>query len=170
MRKVKCLYCEEQFSREQEEFVQVGKRYAHKECFERNLLQKSKEEKYKTLLEEYIVKLYGQILPLHRKQIKTLIDNGYDHSTIYKTLFYFYDIKGNTTEKSRGIGIVPYVVGDARAHYMKMNSLKKDAENLNSKTLDTNDIVVRIKSPQAVRKTVKLVDFDLLEGEVLNDK
>ena len=44
-RKVKCLFCGEQFDRDNVEFVQVKNRYAHKECFDKAEASKSQEEK-----------------------------------------------------------------------------------------------------------------------------
>ena len=47
-RKVKCLFCGEQFDRDSVEFVQVKNRYAHKECFDKALSTlPQKEEKRK---------------------------------------------------------------------------------------------------------------------------
>lgn len=165
-RKVKCLYCEEYFSRDNEDYVQVGKRYAHKKCSEEYISQKSQEEKDKETLESYIVQLFGQLLPFHRKQIKVLIENGYTYSAIYKTLYYFYGIKGNSTEKSKGIGIVPYVVLDARDYFTKKAQLESQANTIESN--GTKDVVVRIVSPKAKTRK-KLIDLDLLEGENANE-
>ena len=48
-RKVKCLFCGEQFDRDNVEFVQVKNRYAHKECFDKAEANKSQEENLNAL-------------------------------------------------------------------------------------------------------------------------
>lgn len=161
---VKCLFCGESFDRNSIKCEKIGNRYAHSVCYEKNKVEHAENEKWRILLEEYIVKLYGQILPLHRKQIKTLLDARLNYSTIYKTLYYFYDIQKNTTEKSVGIGIVPYAINDARAYYKTLAETEERAKRLNSISTDTINRTVHIKSPKTKRKGLKIVDLDFWEG------
>lgn len=165
-RKVKCLYCEEYFDKEKEEHVKVGNRYAHQECSQVHLLQKAQEQRDKQVLDDYIIKLYGQILPFHRKQIKELLAMGFTHASIYKTLFYFYDVKGNSKDKSKGLGIAPYVAGEAKDYYIRKEQIEKQAQGMQK--VNSTDRVVRIHSPKVVRR-VRVVDLDVLEGEIMND-
>ena len=60
MRKCKCVYCKGEFDRDKLPYVQVANlRYAHKECAERNQIQKSQLEVEYDNLVNYIEKLFG---------------------------------------------------------------------------------------------------------------
>jgi hypothetical protein len=62
------------------------------------------------------------ITPRIRTQIKNYLTNyNYTYSGILKALKYFYEIKGNSTEKANeGIGIVPYCYQDAYNYYFSI--------------------------------------------------
>lgn len=149
---LKCLYCGEQFDANEVEFTQINsRRYAHKKCYEKNQEQIKKIEKDKKALDEYIKNLFGyDSIPTRvRKQIKdyTTIDK-YTYSGILKTLKYFYEVKGNTTEKANGgIGIVEYIYRDAEKYWRSI----WEAQELNKKktreevAIPTKEI--RIKPP-----------------------
>ena len=112
---VKCFYCGESFDANSTPFVMVNsRRYAHKSC---------KQEKDKRVLEEYIKELFGytSIPPRVSKQIQNYVhdlEHHYTYSGIYKTLKYFFEVKGNSIEKANGgIGIVPYVYQEAFTYW-----------------------------------------------------
>ena len=73
----------------------------------------SKRSKDKEELNEYIKKLFkiDYVDARIQKQIKQYVEEyHYSYSGIRKALIYFFEIKGNSIEKSNGgIGIVPYV-------------------------------------------------------------
>ena len=88
-RKVKCLFCGEQFDRDSVEFVQVKNRYAHKECFDKAEASKSQEEKDLKELEEYIMKMFNEtfVNARIRQQIKRMREQyNYSYSGILKSL------------------------------------------------------------------------------------
>ena len=116
---VKCPYCNKEFDTIQEEFVQLGRRYAHKSCFDNAggaspYKKDSKLIKKKAAgaadsdlkeLKEYINELYGNSAnwAMITKQIKTFQkEYNYTYSGMLKTLKYFYEIKGGSKEKSNG--------------------------------------------------------------------
>ena len=95
-RKVKCLFCGEQFDRDNVEFVQVKNRYAHKECFDKAEANKSQEEKDLKELEEYIMKMFNEtfVNARIRQQIKRMREQyNYSYSGILKSLIYFFEIR-----------------------------------------------------------------------------
>jgi hypothetical protein len=102
---VKCPYCGQSFQRETTEFVQLGRRYAHKECVDmvkqiHDYMQHKLGEGYsKTKVET---------------QIKNFVSKeGMSIDSIYKTLIYWYDVKKSSTDQANGgIGIVPYVYSE----------------------------------------------------------
>ena len=109
---VKCFYCGEIFDASTTPYVKPNsRRYAHKTCAQTAEENKTQEEKDRQLLENYIKKLFGIncISPKIKKQIETFRkDNNYSYTGMYKTLKYFFEIKGNSIEKANGgIGIVP---------------------------------------------------------------
>ena len=106
---VKCLYCSESFDANEEPYAKINRRYAHQHCAEEHENSKSQEEKDREKLEEYIKQLLQleYITPRIRTQIKNYLTNyNYTYSGILKALKYFYEIKGDSTEKANeGIGM-----------------------------------------------------------------
>ncbi len=125
---VKCPVCNEYFQRETTPFEHYKNRYYHKSCFEsKNEMDQNKEK-----LIKYIERL------LHKKadykiknQLQLYSDKGFTYEDIYNALYYFFEIRNNSTAKANGgIGIVPYVIDEAREYF----------ENKKDKVLSTNNI------------------------------
>lgn len=152
---VKCKYCNISFSREKEEFVQEGRRYSHKKCYENHLANQTQEEKDKDNFYRYVKQLFGQYnyLVVSRMAEKYIQENGYTYSGMTKTLYYFYEIKRNPIEKAKGnIAIIPYVYEEAKQYFMNIakaqqaNAGKQVSRNMNPVK------VVHITSPQPEKK------------------
>lgn len=111
-------------------------RYAHTNCEhpeyqpeyleklaseKKSIEQAQQEEEDKKKLEKYIMELFQveYLNPRIRKQINQYINEyKYTYSGILKALKYFYEVKGNSIEKSNGgIGIVPYIYKDSYNYY-----------------------------------------------------
>lgn len=165
-----CPYCSQRFNRDKVLFVLVGtRRYAHKECAEKYEEKLSKDEKDKKELEDYILKLFNiSTITSHiQKQIKDYIQNKhYTYSGILKTLKWFYEVKGNTTEKSNGgIGIVPFIYDECYDYYYNLylaNTTNKQEDI--QKFIELKAKTIFITSPRANTKKPKL--FNLEEEEV----
>lgn len=158
---VKCPGCGLRFYREDEPHIHIKNRYWHTECYNR-------EEKARSAikdLENYICELFGtdHVSPRIRKQIATMISQyNFTHSGILGSLKYWFEVKNGSIEKSNGgIGIVPYIYEDARKYYESI-SLAHQA-NKEIKSIDTEEIIVRIPSPKRNVKRLKLIDLDYLE-------
>lgn len=71
-------------------------------------------------LEEKIKEIFGidTISLLIKKQITTyVVEHEYTYLEIARALFYFYVVNEGDLSKARGIGIVPYVMADARKYF-----------------------------------------------------
>lgn len=169
---VKCSICGVQFDRDKIQAVRTGaRRYAHYSCKPDGelvlLVEKSKEDEDLIKLKEYINKLYGDKANWHliMKQIKDF-QNQYNYSLsgILKSLIWFYEIKGNSPEKSNGgIGIVPYAYQDAYNYYYSLFI----AQSQNA-TIDVQELTNKIKEvvipPPAIKEKKRF--FNLSEEEL----
>lgn len=165
---VTCPYCGKKFDRDKYPFIQVSsRRYAHKECSEREQNRLSKEEKDKELLDQYIVKLLGEsyVTARVRKQINQFVSEyNFTYSGIYKALVYFYEVQGHSTDKANGgIGIVPYVYKDAYNYYYSLWLAKQKNEDKIIQEYVPSEKVIHIPNPE--RKIRKRKLFSFLDDE-----
>lgn len=164
-----CFYCKKRFDRDKEPTEQIStRRYAHKECYEKEHEKELKENADKQKLFEYLQQKFGKEVNHNTKilkQLKTYVEeNKFTYSGIHKTLFYFYDIKKNSIDKANnGIGIVPYVYQEALRYYYHIweaQQRNKDKEiNLYVPTVEE----VHILRPQ--RKVKKRKYFEFLDKD-----
>lgn len=158
----KCFYCKKNLDTSKEEYVSISKtKIAHKHCYE----EKEKNLTDEELLNRYIMKLLNidYISPRIKKQIKTYIDDyNFTYSGILKALIYFYEIKGNSTEKANdGIGIVPYIYKDSYQYYYSLWLAKKSNENKNIKDYIPQEKKVLILKPKRkIRNKKRFVFLD----------
>lgn len=150
---VKCLYCNEYFDANAEEFEKVKRRYAHKHCFDEHEKNKTDEERDFEALEKYILEriTHETCLSLRvRRQIEEYKnDCQYSYSGILKTLIYFYDIKGNSTARANGgIGIVPYVYQEAYEYYLNVHRAQQLNQEKKVETYQMKKNTVTIHSPR----------------------
>lgn len=164
---VKCKYCGDSFSRENEEFEKIGNRYAHKLCYENHLSTLTKEEKDKEDFYQYLKELMGQYnyIIVNKLAEKYIKENGYTYSGMTKTLHYFYIIKGNPIEKANGsIAIIPYVYDEAKQYFYSIEKANKlNADKRIEKNMFATK-VIHIASPQVKKKKKKFFNF-LDKGE-----
>lgn len=171
MRPVKCKYCGQQFSREKEEYITVGNRYAHKKCHE-DYLEKVQQAK---MLSDYTrtesLAKYKEVMDFARdhfgqeanyqliqRQLNSYItNNGYTYNGILKSLIYYYDVKNNPTNKANGaIGIVPYIYEEAKRYYYYQHQINK--QNEDKKVLDKT-IIINANPYKAPPNKGKLFSF-----------
>ena len=163
---VKCLYCGKTFDRDKyKDFIAVNsRRYAHTECYNNYIAQLSQEEKDLKALEEYIknlleldditVKIRKQINDYHTKQ-------NYSYSGILRTLQYFYEIKGNSTDKANGgIGIVPYIYQEAYNYFYHIWMAKQtNAVKPIEQYVQPEEVIIKISVPKRKEKKKQLFTF-----------
>ena len=162
---VTCVYCGERFNRDKEPTTQVSaRRYAHKECAEKHEANKSKEEKDLEALEKYIMHLFDEpyVNARVRKQLKEYKEQyNFTYSGILKTLIYWYEIKGNSTEKANGgIGIIPYVYNDALKYYYTLYLAKLANESKDIEIYKPKEKVIEILPPRVQPKKIRLLFED----------
>lgn len=134
-RLLKCYYCGQTFDANKEEFVQVNsRRYAHKTCAMSAEEKKTKEEKDRELLENYIKELFNidELTPKIKKQINTYrTERNFSYSGIYKTLKYWYEVRHGSLDKANGgIGIVDYVYDDAFLYWRAIWEAQQRNQNI----------------------------------------
>ena len=168
MHKVKCKCCNQIFDRDTVPCVKEGKRYSHKECYEKRTEAEQKEENDKTALNNYIIKLFklDYVTPRIQKQIKQYVEEyHYTYSGIHKALVYFYEVKGNSIEKANnGIGIVPYIYKDAYNYYYSIWEANQKNKDKTAADLQIQQQVVHIKSPERPQKRKRRL-FSFLDKE-----
>lgn len=164
---VKCLYCEKKFDRDKMPYIQVGRRYAHKECSLTAEERQTQEEQDKQDLDNYIIQLLkiDYIDARIRKQIKTYIEeHNYTYSGIKKALIYFYEVKGNSIEKANGgIGIVPFIYKDAFNYYYALWQAQQ--QNKDKIIVDYQPKVIEVVIPRPQRKVKQRQLFTFLDEE-----
>lgn len=162
-----CSICKQRFDRDKIQAVKTGaRRYAHHRCKPDGelvpLLEQEIDEDL-IALEDYIKKLLKEdfVNARVRKQIKDFQQQyGYSYSGMLKSLVYFYEVKGNSTEKANGgIGIVPFVYKDAYNYYYDLFLAKQQNKEKDIKTITHKTKEITIKLP-TVNIPKKLFDLD----------
>ncbi len=160
---VKCPICKQQFDANAEPFVKEKNRYLHKACAENRDASRSEEDKDKEALFEYINKLYGTefVNPLMQRQIKQYISEyNYTYSGMHKALVYFYEVKGNSVEKSNGsLGIIPHIYQKAYRYYYALWEAKQRNVDKNIVDYVPTERVIKIPIPAARNKKRNLFSF-----------
>lgn len=169
-RKVKCPYCNQSDEKENMIHQSTNKRYWHKECLEKKenerlsnmseqdvVKERDKEERKKLI--EYICNLYDIEAPTGfiLKQIKEYhTEYKYRYYAIQLALEYFFVIKQNDTGKSKGIGIVPYVMDDAKEFYQNLARLQKEKYI----EAETKTVKVKANKNRSNNRKKKLIDME----------
>ena len=114
-------------------------------------------------MENYIKKLFNEttINPRTRKLIQQYTtEYKYTYSGILKSLIYFYEVQGNSIEKSNGsIGIVPYVYDKAFQYYYALWLANESNKNKVASDYITRSREVTIRPPQPKARKRKLFSF-----------
>lgn len=167
---VKCPICGQTFDANTEPYIMVSsRRYAHQKCWQEADKLKSKEEKDKEQLIQYIKELFGynKLPEKVNRQIKQYKDEyHYSYSAIYKTLRYWFEIKHGDLEKANGgIGIVPYIIDDARNYWLDIMQAKELNKELAQGKMELKVIEVHILPPRRTPMRKFRKKFTFLEEE-----
>jgi len=164
----KCIYCGNQFDRNEEEWVAVNnRRYAHKSCHDQAQAGKTQEEKDYEALTKYIKQKF-MLQTISAKITRQITDYrkqyNFTYSGMLKALMWWFDVKGNTLEATNGgIGILPYIYNDAKSYYYGLYM----AQMVNQgKTVNTRVEEVEIASPRVYTPPPRLFSI----GEEENEK
>ena len=176
---VKCAICGKQFDRDKIQAVDHGsRRYSHYTCEpDKELVPMpdpppKKEKKVAAEdpdlveLKDYIALKYGEKAnwPLITRQIKDFHDNkNYTYSGMLKSLVYFYDVKGNTIEKSNGgIGIIDYQYKDAYNYYLSIFMARQNSQDVEFKPV-VKEYTIPIPKARGIKN--KLLDWSIDDEE-----
>ena len=163
-----CFWCSQAIlptDKDVTELPNMFGRYAHKSCAQAH--PADDREKFKV----FLIKLYqfkdDYAWPRLMQQAETIAkDYKFTYSGMMKALEYFYKVKQHPIDKTKGVGIIPYVYKQAYDYYY---SLWMASEQNKTKNLDDyipKDIVVTISAPQ--RQVEKRQMFTFLDEEELN--
>jgi hypothetical protein len=117
-------------------------------------------------LEDKIKEIFGieTISLLISKQITTYVtEHKYTYLEIGRALFYFYEIQGNDTGKSKGIGIVPYVMEESRKYFRELErqAVLKAQEAQKLKEQEQNIIICT--APQKRRPKNRMINIESIK-------
>lgn len=163
----KCVYCGEQFDRNQEEWVAINaRRYAHKKCHEQAEAGKSQDEKDYEALTKYIKQKF-QMQTISAKVTRQISDYkkqyNFTYSGMLKALTWWFDVKKNTTENTNGgIGILPYIYNDAKTYYYGLYMAQISNQD---KTIHTKIEEIEIAPPQVYVQPPRLFNIEEEENE-----
>jgi len=156
-----CSVCNKKFDANEEPYLKTynGRRYAHKECLKRQELNQEIIQRIHEKAKEVLGETYsrGKV----EKNIQSMIKDGKTPINIFRTLEYWYDVKGHTAEKANGgIAIVDYVYGDAMNYYQKQKKFKtlNDTTNIEDYISDTKTLIFK---PKPIQKPKKIKLFNL---------
>ena len=151
---VKCPYCGQSFQRENTEFVQLGRRYAHKSCAD-------SVEQIHQLMQHVLGMGYSKTKV--ESQIKNFVSKeGMTIDSIYKTLIYWYEVKhSDTSQANGGIGIVPYVYAEylKYAQQQSANAELNKGKNIKDFITETKNVIGKA-TPITKPRHVKFYELD----------
>ena len=167
-----CPYCKKQFDAQPNDQGKVwikinATRYAHIKCHQEHEANLTQNQKDHQMLYKYCKQLFGDEYNyvLTEKLINKYIkENKYTYSSIYKTLKWWYEIEGNSTEKAGGtIGIVPYAFNQARQYYYKLYLAQQQNRNIN--TWNPDIVQIDVSSFDPFKRPPRLIDLDKIDQE-----
>ena len=116
----KCPHCNNEVKEENAIYNTKTKRYYHEQCY--NTLLDRKE------LLDYICELFGYKKPSVKvyQQMASYYNKGVPYSDMLLALKYFYEVKkGDITKSQGGIGIIPYILDEAK-EFSTLEQIEKD--------------------------------------------
>lgn len=119
-----------------DEAVQIGRRYYHPDCADKEKKKASssdiEKQELKELKDFIYFDLYNKQVNMARimTQISDFKNNyGYRYKGMELSLRYFYQTLDNRMKDGHGIGIIPFVYEDAKAHVLTIMNVKKSMQD-----------------------------------------
>lgn len=159
---VKCPYCSVTFDTMAEPYVTMGRRYAHKACWEEHNAKVPQEQRDYDNLIQYLKDLFGMNpSPLILRQIREYKkDYNYSYTGIMKTLQWWYNVqKKPLGDTNTGIAIVPYIYQDASSYYYNLYLAATLNEEIEIKSPESKIKEITIIQPKANPKMITLFDL-----------
>lgn len=157
--KVKCQYCGEYGHKEDMVYIETGKKkvvkkYYHEECLK---IKELDSVEYKKLI-EYVCNLFDIDKPtgMMMKQIKEYRQEyNYRYFAIQLALEYFFVVKDNKIPEHKTLGIVPYIMEDAKKYYTHLAQLP-------NREIHVKSVTTHIHQPTKRNRKKKLIDISEL--------
>lgn len=134
---------------------------------EENLKVISQQNDDRDALWYYIYKLFGSlddekpVSDWNITQMNKFKKQGISYKGQLLTLMYFYEVKKNSTEKANGsIGIIPFVVEEARAYYQKIEDKQNKIEQSIKEQLEKDRIEIKYNPNDYIGRKKKKIDLD----------
>lgn len=139
-------------------------RYAHKKC--NSEYPKDDRDKFKI----FLIKLYqfkdDYAWPGLMQQAERIAKQyKYTYSGMMKALEYFYKVKHNPVDRSKGIGIIPYVYKQAYEYYYALWIASEQNKQKDLTQFIPKDYEVVIRAPERKPEQRKLFTFLDEEGD-----
>ena len=165
-----CFWCHQSIYPDQDGVIpmpQLENRYVHKHCAE----QRPQDDKDELTL--YLIKLFDlkedYILPKYMLQLSNFNkDYNFTYSGMLKALKYWYEIKKHPVDRTRGIGIIPYVYKQAYDYYYALFIADQANKEKDLNDYIPKDVIVTIKPPQ--RQIEKRPLFTFLDEETEDEQ
>lgn len=122
--------------------------------------RKELEEKIKEIFETDSISI------LISKQIsKYSTEYEWSYLDIGRALFYFFNIKNGDKSKSTGIGIVPYVIDEARQYFKKLEEdIERQKQMVNDSKKQQKQVIL-CERPQQKKNRKKHIDLSQFREE-----
>ena len=154
----KCPYCNNEVKEEDAIYNTKTKRYYHELCY--NILLERKQ------LVDYICELFNYKKPSVKiyQQMSNYYERGVSYSDMLLALKYFYEIKKGDINKSQGgIGIVPYVLEEAK-EFITLEKIEQDklVKKFENSTIEQKETKIIHVAEQHNNKQRKNIDINML--------
>lgn len=117
-------------------------------------------------LEDKIKEIFGieTISLLISKQITTYVtEHKYTYLEIARALFYFFEIQQGDISKCRGIGIVPYIMEDARKYFRELERQAIQQAQEAQKLKEKEQSIIICKTTQKRRMKNRMINIESIK-------
>lgn len=165
-----CFWCSKVILPTDKDVIELPKmygRYAHKTCA--NIHPADDREHFGV----FLIQLFElkEDYSYHRLMLQaaTIAQNyNFTYSGMEGALTYFHKVQGHPVDKTKGIGIIPYIYGQAKNYYTQLQQAIDNNKEKDINQYIPKDIVIMIKPPQREIEKRKL--FTFLDEEDINAK
>ena len=159
-----CPFCKKKIDKYKDKCRRLpGGWYGHEECC---IIEDQRKKTPEEELDLYIMKLYdiAFVSPYMKKQIeKYRVEYQYSYTGMLRSLKYWYEIKKIPFDKTKGVGIIPYIYQDAYNYYYAIWLANQKAQEENAalvkKEIEQVNVLPPLK-PRLFKKLFSSVDKD----------
>lgn len=165
---LKCAVCGETFNIETIQGVKYNaKRYAHYNCFPQGEIVPLKEDAIsRKILYDFIRDYFrfpaesGKWAVITRALNRMIADNQYTYSGMYKTIFWYLNVKGETINSIEEMFNTLYTHYEEASQYFYFLYLVNQENEKHMEYATPKQVVLEIKRPTADNTKIKLFNLD----------